>query len=231
MTSQSALPGLTGALVDRWAGEWNDTGLWADIDVLADRFWAATGQPTEEVTAWHHLVLAVGNFKRQAGRIRIRLPERTAPAATTVERAESFDVPGTTPTLRLACEEPGSWVRLAENVTGFAVPTTTTLLTALWPERHFVADWRVRAAANALRLYHGGLEFSAGIHPDRSGAKPITFDDYALLRDWLLDAAHHTGRPLVAVERALYELSRAVKGEAGRTWAGYAAALAATLPT
>jgi hypothetical protein len=49
------------------ARPWNDGGLWDDILWLALLAWDATGEPDRSLR-WHHLVMAVGNFKRQQGR-------------------------------------------------------------------------------------------------------------------------------------------------------------------
>ncbi len=46
---------------------WNDDGLWNDRLLLADRAWTAESDP-ERTLAWHHLVMALGSFKRQTGR-------------------------------------------------------------------------------------------------------------------------------------------------------------------
>lgn len=52
---------------------WSDGGLWNDIAWLALRTWEAADDD-ERRLRWHHLVMAVGNFKRQGGR-RVR-PEQ-----------------------------------------------------------------------------------------------------------------------------------------------------------
>jgi hypothetical protein len=46
---------------------WDDGGLWDDILWLALLARAATDD-SERRMRWHHLVMAVGNFKRQGGR-------------------------------------------------------------------------------------------------------------------------------------------------------------------
>jgi hypothetical protein len=42
---------------------WDDGGLWEDVLGLAALVWEK--EPDERRLEWHHLVLAVGNFKRQ----------------------------------------------------------------------------------------------------------------------------------------------------------------------
>lgn len=86
----------------RFACGWVDVGLWGDVALLADRYWSAPADG--KVAAWHHLVLAVGNFKRDAGR---RLRPAALPgsfAVDAVTRPGDFVVPGPDPavTVRVA---------------------------------------------------------------------------------------------------------------------------------
>jgi len=67
---------------------WSDGGLWDDILWLADSAWTAP-EDDERRMRWHHLVMAVGNFKRQNGR-RLR-PARIAPAFVTAPAARPTD--------------------------------------------------------------------------------------------------------------------------------------------
>src|SRR5438105_11028591 len=62
-----ALPGLTSAALERFGRDWNDGGLWDDVLFLAARVWSAS-EDRMRLISWHHLVLAVGNFRRQGGR-------------------------------------------------------------------------------------------------------------------------------------------------------------------
>jgi hypothetical protein len=57
---------LTGTQIRHWASQWADGGLWDDILRLSGLFWEARSDPDRRI-AWHHLVLAVGNFKREPG--------------------------------------------------------------------------------------------------------------------------------------------------------------------
>ena len=59
----------------------------------------------------------------------------------------------------------------------------------------------------------------------------LTFEDYAIIREWLLGVMAATEQPLSSVERSLYELSRLVPPGEGRTWAAYADAVAEQLAT
>jgi hypothetical protein len=66
----AALPQLDSDSVRRLAAAWDDGGCWKDLAWRADQFWSSA--PNEAALMWHHLLLAVGNFKRQGG-TRLRL--------------------------------------------------------------------------------------------------------------------------------------------------------------
>lgn len=53
---------------------------------------------------------------------------------------------------------------LSGSLPGAGVATTTTILAALWPNQHFIFDWRVHAAANALRI-EAGLGATSDVEP------------------------------------------------------------------
>lgn len=198
-----------------------------DIEWLAERFWSTVGD--QRVVAWHHLVLAVGNFKRQSGR-RLR-PARLAHLSGPLrleQRPSSFDVPGTEPPTTVAAEDSAGWRRLSKELPGAAEATTTTLLAALWPDHHLVFDWRVHAAANALRI-RAELPPTSGVNAEATNTPPLTFDDYELVREWALGVAASTGERLASAERALYRLSQLISAADGRTWFGYAERAAAAL--
>src|SRR5260370_39984236 len=65
---------LAGVQVTRLAANWVLTGhwrqAWSDIERLAQRFLECDPDENAMATlAWHHLLLAVGNFKRRGGLI------------------------------------------------------------------------------------------------------------------------------------------------------------------
>jgi len=225
-SSEVQLPGLGDAAVRRLARSWDDGGLWDDVRRLAERFIAS--QETDQLLAWDHLVLAVGNFKRQPGR-RLR-PPSLSDVAPAVPAMPSYTVvmPGTDKPLD--AEKISSWQLLMDSLPGAAVATTTTLLAALWPDRHIVFDWRVHAAANGVRI-HAGLKPTPGVMPDSSASANETLENYAIVRRWTLDTADRTGAPLVEVERAINRLSQEVPDSAGRTWREYGAAVTERLAT
>jgi hypothetical protein len=222
--TETALPGLTAARATALAGAWDDGGLWDDVCWLAQRCWREQ-QTQLAPLGWHHLVVAVGNFKRQSGR-RLRpcrindLPQAKA------TRAERFVLPSG---LVIHREREETWRQLEAALPGAALATTTTLLAALWPDDHFIFDWRVEAAANALRI-NAGLSPTKWAEVEMEGGKRTSsgFNDYAVVRSWLktIDDC-----PLRTAERALYRLSQTVKTVRGRSWPDYAKAVATKLET
>jgi hypothetical protein len=204
----------------RLSTRWDDGGLWDDIQVLAGRFWNAKDDKTR-LLCWHHLVLAVGNFKRQPGR-------RLRPSALAslddyrkFARSEATVIPGVKNTQRICADDSRSWQSLMDVLPGARTATTTTLLAALWPEKHVVFDRRVHWAANALRIC-SKLCPTLGIEPRSSSWQEITLGDYVVIRDWLLATAEQLRVPPNAIERALYLLDSRVPSSEGETWSHYA---------
>jgi hypothetical protein len=215
----SELPGLDEVAIRSLSDEWGDGGLWTDIGYLAERFWSEPDGP-DRLLAWHHLVLAVGNFKRQGGtRLRpasLGSLERPLGAA---ERPSEFLVPGTDPPASVGVEEERSWALLKQVLPGAGVATTTTLLAALWPGRHFVFDRLVYRAAIGLRLT-SGLNVP-GVEPTSSHGVEETFLAYAVVREWVLSTAASTRTSVESVERCLYLLAQPIKDVDGRSWLDY----------
>ena len=131
VTSRMLVLGIPVERIRTFGDAWSDGGLWDDILWLADGVWKAT-EDDERRMRWHHLVMAIGNFKRQNGR-RLR-PARIAPtrATATAARPDRFCVPEG---LELICHDAGSWKRLEQSLGGAAAATTTTILAALWPDK------------------------------------------------------------------------------------------------
>jgi hypothetical protein len=219
--AQTALPGLTASRALALAQTWNDGGLWDDVLWLGRRCWQ-THEPTPLALRWHHLVLAVGNFKRQPGR-RLR-PSRIDDIEQPVPvLGERFRLPSG---LVVERENQSSWQQLESALPGAGLATTTTLLAALWPEHHFVFDRRVRSATDALRI-HADLAPSRSTQLEMDGRRRVPEDltDYATVRGWLRSIAC----PLVVSERALYRLSQKVPSVEGRNWMDYAREIASKL--
>lgn len=126
-------------------------------------------------------------------------------------------------------EDAGSWMRLEQSLGGAAAATTTTLLAALWPDSHYILDWRVLAAVAGLGILAGGdQDLGLADAGSRAQLRP-TLDQYAEVRALLIRLGNQAGVPVATLERALYLMSRAVQGK-GMTWAEYGAALAAAVP-
>lgn len=226
---ETALPHLTASAITSLAETWGDGGLWADVERLAVRFHRAPADDCngylERTVAWHHLVMAVGNFKRQRGyRLRATAPLTALQQADSEAAPMSFTAPLPTPT-RVERDDLASWQNLRHHLDGAGGATTTTLLAALWPGHHFVYDWRVHHTANGLR-FAGGLAPTDDIDADAVGpAGAATLARYAVVRRWLQATATECEQPLVSVERALYRLSQQVNFTPGWNWRNYGDAL------
>ncbi len=215
------LPGFTASRARKLAAEWEDKELWDDVAWLGEHFWAAS-DPVDRAVRWHHVVLAVGNFKRP--RARWLRPCRLEGIPIRQPRvASSFETPAG---LRVDRDDRASWESLHSSLAGADVSTTTYLLAALWPSHHFAFNWRVRAAASGLRLA-ANLEPCPGVKPSITGGEssPLDFTDYTLVRPWLqaLDP------PLVVSQRALYCLSKKAGSEPSRPWSEYCQVLVSIL--
>jgi len=215
------LPGFTASRVKKLAAEWDDGGLWEDVAWLAEQFWAAT-DPADRAVRWHHVVLAVGNFRRPQARW-LRPCRLKGLSGQQPRVATSFETPAG---LRVARDDGASWEGLRSSLTGADVSTTTMLLAALWPSHHFVFDWRVRAAASGLRLA-ANLEPCPGVKPAIAGGEssPLDFEDYTAVRAWL----EAIGSPLVVSQCALFRLSHKAGSEPSRPWSEYSQVLVAIL--
>jgi hypothetical protein len=218
--THSDLPGLSPARATALADSWNDGGLWEDVMSLSRRCWEDCSSG-DAALRWHHLVLAVGNFKRQAGRM--SPPRISGLSESPGVSRETFRIPSG---LVLHRDEEDSWRELEAGFHGVGLATATTLLAALWPEHHFIFDRRVHEAADGIRI-EGGLAPTPATERYRSIRKRqrVGFADYAMVRGWLrtIDC------PLRTSERALYRLSQLVPNVAGRSWEDYGKAVAQKL--
>lgn len=185
-----------------------DRQLWGDIELLADQFWASGCDPLRG----HHLLMAVGNFKRQAI-IRFDDPLPTTTVKVGVERdLDRCEIGGRV----LIRDGHDSWEKFCGTnggVSGFGVATTTTLLSALWPRHHVIIDQRALRAFIGLRLAQGWecLLPGAGL-PSPTSLVEARWGDYhsegdsSYLKQIL--AAHDDTLAPVEVERALFELDK-----------------------
>lgn len=207
-------------VVSRLNEDWDDRDLWVDIEVLAGRAWTTNVSPAsdEHLTAWHHLVIAVGNFKRPGGR-RLHPAHLRGQSANDTLRDPQFNVPCVSGgALGLSADTGESWETLLAQLPGAGVPTLTTLLAALWPKSHSIADRRVVAAAAGLSLRTDGVE--GWVQPTSVEALAPTLNLYSeQLRPTVLATAgrlEHADETvtLQRLERCLYQMDR----EARRAW-------------
>jgi len=185
-----------------------DRQLWEDIEWLSAQFWDSDCDPIRG----HHLLMAVGNFKRQAI-IRLHDPlPRTLGEAPVGSNRETCEIGGEP----LGRDDPNTWKRfcgLNEGVSGFGVATTTTLLSALWPGHHVIIDQRALRAFVALRVAQG-LEclLPAARLATPSKLVEVKWDDYyseggSAYLGQVLSHVEEDVAP-VEVERALFELDK-----------------------
>lgn len=94
------------------------------------------------------MLLAVANFKAQMPIFPQRLPHPQA--GDDLDRSDALQVPVPGGALALRSEDSRTWRELPDHISGLGVSRTTTALSALWPGRHVIADWRAASAAAAL---------------------------------------------------------------------------------
>lgn len=186
---------------------------WQNIRVLADRL---LGTPNSEQPCdqelFHHLMLAVGNFKRQAGDIHLAV-EIADYFAT--RQSASLVLPGNLG--RLERDNPASWQALAGRVPGLGIPTTTCLLAALWPDHHAIMDIYDRRAAVGLQI---GQRSKNDERLGTASAPGNAWWFYSWFRGTVTLTAHTAGCEVVQVERALFVLGSAVEKELAAESAG-----------
>jgi hypothetical protein len=171
--------------VRRLAGDWGKPAVsgrigredWLrtsqNVTVLASRlFDTVDTQGRCDAETFHHLLMAVGNFKRQAGDI--HLPVDFAELAAK-RRRKSLVLPGDLG--RLDRDDVASWQRL-ERIPGLGIPTASCLLAALWPDSHAIMDVRDRRATIGLRVgrrSHNDQRLDTAWVPGTSGGSTTGF--------------------------------------------------------
>ena len=179
--------------------------LWKDVGVFAARV-----HEESDDMAWHHLLMAVGNFKRQTPIFTGLLPRDVfvtrKPEVTAFDEISQPFVVG--------CEDHSSW-ELVDRIPGLGVPTTTTVLAALWPDRHAILDRKVRRMALALAGSQGDWSF---VGPDETKSPDMTWDLYGWYRECVVATAAEAGLAVHAVERALFFLDDEMPRDESRTW-------------
>lgn len=219
-----SLLGIPAARIRDIGEAWSDGGLWDDIAWLAALAWVAENEAQRRMR-WHHLVMTVGNFKRQSGRRLRPSPVLPVTRRSFAARAEEFRGPDG---LRIGAEDRSSWQDLENGLKGAGTATTTTILAALWPDRHHILDWRVLAAVTGLDIATGNNALAL-VRPDSREKLQPDLDRYSRIRPLLIQQASEARLPLSTVERALYLITASVRG-AGLTWAQYGQQLLNTAP-
>jgi hypothetical protein len=121
---------------------------WQNIDALANRLFDTLGAREQcDAETFHHLLLAVGNFKRQAGVIHLPVELADSVAGS---RRESLMLPSGLG--RLERDSEASWQRLRKIPGLGSIPTASCLLTALWPDSHAIMDVLDRRAAVGFQI-------------------------------------------------------------------------------
>lgn len=188
--------------------------LWSDVQLLADAVHIHTG--AERELAWHHLLLAVGNYKAQAPLF--AFASRSTPEPRIVQRNQSLALRAGDMLLEVSVEVPSTWRELTARVRGLGIPRTTTVLSALWPGQHVIMDWRTLSAAIALNGARLGWEQSL-VDPTSTAPADKSWANYNWYRRAVLGCAARVGKSAVEVERALWQIGREVPSI---TWAAYA---------
>jgi hypothetical protein len=135
-----------------------------------------------------------------------------------LERREILEVPVPGRHLTLQADDQDTWRHLSERMRGLAVPRTTAILSALWPGRHLIADWRALSAAAALIGARNGWAH-APVEPERADQVRVDWDTYSWYCQAALECASQEGLLLIELERVLYKLGDAMPGA---TWTAYA---------
>ncbi len=187
---------------------------WRNVRGLASRLLGSLDPDGRcDPETWHHLLMMVGNFKRQAGNIH---PPITLDASPTTQVIECLVLPGGED--KLECDVIESWSLLSK-VPGLGLrgglSTASCLLAALWPESHVIMDVRDRRAAVGLRVGR----WSSGDRRVNTAAIPS--DEwwfYEWFRRTVAATARAAGTTMTEVERALFALHGSVAPKLSDAW-------------
>jgi hypothetical protein len=143
------------------------------------------------------------------------------------ERADTFEYPLRRGSASVGFNDEVSWRELERNLRRAATATTTTLLAALWPDKHFILDWRVLFALLGLQAIDPDLDKPT--FTVRATGVATSMECYPWARAIMLNAASDTACSARDLERGLYKLSQRVALEKGRSWGCYGRALGVAL--
>ena len=166
--------------------------------------------------------MTAGNFKRQAP---ICLPELPAVPHTGHDAGDLviFTAEIGDDLRAVHRDNPESWEHLT-GITGIGVAMATTLLSALWPGYHVIADQRDIGAAIGLaydEAFSEGLLKSAGYK-----GEVVSWRRYRWFRPKVIGRAEAIGVEAVAVERALFQIDMATGANSKTPWEEYRRELA-----
>jgi hypothetical protein len=189
--------------------------VWPNVLWTARQFWIAQSENSEDrrIETWHHVVMSAGNFKRPGGTqiSLLRLPRTGELDLEQLVHPDSCVVYTKNGTLMLRRDDLDTWIRLTEQVSGLSVATTTTLLSALWPGHHVIADLLDVSVAMALNMDEAIKR--SWIRLDAASPTPMGWETYAWFRSMVLaKSIDLSSRELairpVDVEPALYTLGQ-----------------------
>jgi hypothetical protein len=184
---------------------------WQNIAVLANRLFDTLGTKEQcDPETFHHLLLAVGNFKRQAGVIHLPVDFADPVAGS---RRESLVLPAGLG--RLERDSVASWQRLNKIPGLGSIPTASCLLAALWPDSHAIMDVLDRRAAVGLQV---GRRSRTDQHLDTARIPSHEWWFYNWFRRTVTLTAEAADCEPVSVERALYILGSRTASELGKKW-------------
>jgi hypothetical protein len=181
---------------------------WSNVQWTARQFWDAQWSSSSDdawkrQATWHHLVMTAGNFKRQAPISLPDLPEGSnAEHVTGDNRSFTIEVRKGMPKT-VVREKPESWEYLTE-IPGMAVATATTVLSALWPGYHVIADRRDIGAGIGLAYVEACREKL--LRTCGYDGETVSWKRYQWFRPKVITKAKAIGVDAVDVERALYRI-------------------------
>ena len=219
---------LDGATVLRFSrrSRWSN---WPNVRWAARQFWstqlsAAEDAPERQAT-WHHLVMTAGNFKRQTPIYLPDLPQGPDSADDAdAPLSFTFEVDGRNQTVKR--DSPDSWEHLSA-ITGIGVATATTVLSALWPGWHVIADRRDLGVGIGLAYEEAaseGLLRTAGYE-----GETVSWPRYRWFRPKVIARAAAIDVEAFEVERAMYEIDVETATSVGTPWSDYRRALCTVL--
>jgi hypothetical protein len=195
---------------------------WPNVQWAARQFWDVQLSPSSEdawrrQVTWHHLVMTAGNFKRQAP---ISLPDlrdgSNAQHVTCGNTSFRIEVNGEPKTVKR--ENTESWEYLTE-IPGMGVATATTVLSALWPDYHVIADRRDIGAGIGLAYAEACSEKL--LRTCGYDGEIVSWQRYRWFRPKVIAKAEEFGVEAVEVERALYRIDLETGSTISTPWDEY----------